>query len=57
MKRIYLLVLLLVTLLTPLAAEELTLQPNGDVGKDAMVSGYDWDGNYGDAEELLLDRG
>ena len=57
MKWIYLFVLLMVMLLTPLTAEELILQPDGDVGKDAMVSSYDWDGNHGDAEELLLDRG
>lgn len=54
MKRIYLLVLLLVTLLTPLTAEELILQPDGDVGKDARVDMSTWDDNFGDEAELLL---
>jgi|GEM_PF-6438074 len=55
MKRTYLIILLLVTLLTPLAAAEVVLQPDGDQGKDAQVTGYYWDDALGNTEELLLD--
>ncbi len=56
MKQVYLVVMLLVALLTPLAAAEVIMQPDGDVGKDTMVSSYTYEDNYGDEAELLLDH-